>query len=83
MNFRAKIQILPNKELLDPQGKAVLLGLSNLGIKSIQDVRVGKFITLDIEAENEEEAHNAAKEACEKLLHNRIMEQFEFVVEKI
>jgi phosphoribosylformylglycinamidine synthase PurS subunit len=83
MNYKAKIQILPHKELLDPQGKAVLLGLANLGIKSVQDVRVGKFITMDIEAANDDEARQAAKEACEKLLHNRIMEQFQFEIEKI
>ncbi len=47
MNFVAEIKIMPLKELLDPQGKAVLGGLANLGIKSINDVRIGKHIQLD------------------------------------
>ena len=44
MNFQAEIKIMPLKELLDPQGKAVLSGLGNLGIKSIEDVRIGKNV---------------------------------------
>ena len=52
MNFLAEIKIMPLKELLDPQGKAVMGGLSNLGLKNIDDVRIGKHIQLNIEANN-------------------------------
>jgi phosphoribosylformylglycinamidine synthase len=68
---------MPLKELLDPQGKAVLGGLQNLGLTSIQDVRVGKHITLQLEAGSESAARAAAEEACKKLLANPVMEFYE------
>ncbi|HEY5462301.1 MAG TPA: phosphoribosylformylglycinamidine synthase subunit PurS [Hanamia sp.] len=76
MNFVAEIKIMPLKELLDPQGKAVLGGLSNLGIKSVNDVRIGKHIQLSIEAASAEEAKAIAQEAAQKLLANQVMEEF-------
>ncbi len=76
MNFVAEIKVMPLKELLDTQGKAVMGGLSNLGIKSISDVRIGKHIQLQIDATNEEAAKNIAGEAAKKLLANPVMEEF-------
>jgi phosphoribosylformylglycinamidine synthase len=76
MNFVAEIKIMPLKELLDPQGKAVLGGLANLGIKSVNDVRIGKYIQLNLEANSAEEARSIAQEASEKLLANPVMEEF-------
>jgi len=76
MNFVAEIKIMPLKELLDPQGKAVLGGLSNLGIKSVNDVRIGKHIKLNLEAASAEEARSIAEEAARKLLANQVMEEF-------
>jgi phosphoribosylformylglycinamidine synthase subunit PurS len=80
MNFVAEIKIMPLKELLDPQGKAVLGGLANLGIKSINDVRIGKHIQLNIEAVSAEEARSIAQEAAQKLLANQVMEEFEIKI---
>jgi phosphoribosylformylglycinamidine synthase len=68
---------MPLKDLLDPQGKAVMGGLGNLGLTGIQDVRVGKHITLDIEAETEAAARQMADEASKKLLANPVMEFYE------
>lgn len=68
---------MPLKELLDPQGKAVLGGLQNLNIQSVNDVRIGKHIDLQIEAANKEEAIGIASEAAKKLLANPVMEMFE------
>jgi phosphoribosylformylglycinamidine synthase len=76
MNFVAEIKIMPLKELLDPQGKAVLGGLASLGIKSIHDVRIGKHIQLSMEAASAEEARAVAEEAAQKLLANPVMEEF-------
>jgi phosphoribosylformylglycinamidine synthase PurS subunit len=76
MNFVAEIKIMPLKELLDPQGKAVLGGLANLGIKSINDVRIGKHVQLHIKAATQEEAKSIAEEAAQKLLANTVMEEF-------
>ena len=71
---------MPLKELLDPQGKAVLGGLGNLGMKGIEDVRIGKNITLQIEAASEQEARSMAEEASKKLLANPVMEYFEIEI---
>jgi phosphoribosylformylglycinamidine synthase len=80
MQFTVQVTVMPLKELLDPQGKAVLTGLGNLGLKSIKDVRVGKNILLHIEASSEAEAKRLAEEAGKKLLANQVMEYFEVTV---
>jgi phosphoribosylformylglycinamidine synthase len=80
MTFTIAINVMPLKDLLDPQGKAVLAGLHNLGLKNTEDVRIGKRITLQIAAASEQEAISIAKEATEKLLANQVMEQFEISV---
>lgn len=71
---------MPLKELLDPQGKAVLTGLGNLGLKNVSDVRVGKNITLQVDAADEAAAKAVAEEAARKLLANQVMEYFEIEV---
>jgi phosphoribosylformylglycinamidine synthase len=76
MNFLAEIKIMPLIELLDPQGKAVLGGLANLGIKNVEDVRIGKHIQLHVNADSAEEAKAIAEEASRKLLANQVMEDF-------
>ena len=76
MNFMAEIKIMPLKELLDPQGKAVMGGLSNLGLKNVEDVRIGKHIQLSIEANDAAEAKKIAEEASQKLLANPVMEEY-------
>ena len=80
MNFTVQVKVMPLKELLDPQGKAVMGGLLNLGLKNITDVRIGKHIDLFIEATTKEEALAAAEEAAKKLLANQVMEVFELTV---
>ncbi len=80
MKFIAEIEVMPKKEILDPQGKAVKLGLANLGINEVVDVRIGRHITLTIEAVNESEAKAQTAKACEKLLANLIMESFQFKI---
>ncbi|OFY64387.1 MAG: phosphoribosylformylglycinamidine synthase [Bacteroidetes bacterium RIFCSPLOWO2_02_FULL_36_8] len=80
MKYLAEINILPLKELLDPQGKAVLSGLHNLGFKGIQDVRVGKKINIVLEAENENSAREQIDIACKKLLANLVIENYEFTI---
>ncbi len=78
MKFTAEINIMPLKALLDPQGKAVTLSMHNIGYKSVENVRIGKHITLEIEAENKENAEAKVEEACKKILSNPIMESYEF-----
>ena len=80
MKYSVQVHVMPLKELLDPQGKAVLGGLKNLGLGSVEDVRVGKHISLQVEAASEEEAKSIAEEASKKLLANPVMEYFEIEV---
>lgn len=80
MTFSVQVKVMPLKELLDPQGKAVMGGLGNLGLQSIKDVRIGKNITLQIEADSAGAATAIAEEAAKKLLANPVMEQFEVIV---
>lgn len=80
MIFSAEVKVMPLKELLDPQGKAVSDGLKNLGLKNITDVRIGKHINLQIEAATKEEAFTLAEEAAKKLLANQVMEEYEITL---
>lgn len=80
MTFSVQVKVMPLKELLDPQGKAVMSGLGNLGLQAIQDVRIGKNIALQVEAASADEARVIASEAAKKLLANPVMEQFEVII---
>ncbi len=69
---------MPIKGLLDPQGKAVNASLHNMGLNAINNVRIGKEITLEIEASDKASAEAQVAEACNKLLHNPVMEEYSF-----
>ena len=78
MKFKAEIDVMPLKELLDPQGKAVTASMKNLGLAEIGNVRIGKHISLEVEASNEEDAKGKVEKACKDLLTNQIMESYEY-----
>jgi phosphoribosylformylglycinamidine synthase len=80
MMFTVQIKVMPLKELLDPQGKAVMSGLQNLGLSGVEDVRIGKNISLQLNADTAEQAKQMAEEASKKLLSNPVMEYFEVSV---
>lgn len=78
MKFIAQIDVMPKKELLDPQGKAVSSSMKNLGLPEIGNVRIGKHISLEVEATDEATAKAKVEKACKELLANQIMESFAF-----
>ncbi|MFN7013210.1 MAG: phosphoribosylformylglycinamidine synthase subunit PurS [Bacteroidia bacterium] len=78
MKFRAEINVMPLKALLDPQGKAVTNSMKNIGLPEIDNVRIGKHISLEITAKDKKEAEAKVTDACKKLLANQIMESYEF-----
>lgn len=80
MTYTVQIKVMPLKELLDPQGKAVMGGLENLGLAGVEDVRIGKNITLQVNAESADKAKAIAEEASKKLLSNPVMEYYEVMV---
>ncbi len=83
MKFYAEIDVMPHKELLDPQGKTVARSMKNLDIHGVEDVRIGKHIHVVLEADSEEEARKKVDEACRKLLSNPIMETYRFTIEPV
>jgi phosphoribosylformylglycinamidine synthase PurS subunit len=80
MKFSVEIEIMPRKELLDPQGKTVTVGLHNIGFTGIDQVRVGKHITYQSNAATEQDALKEADEASRKLLANLVMESYSIKV---
>ena len=83
MKFIAEIDIMPLKTLLDPQGKAVSASMGNVGLSEIKNVRIGKHITLEIEANSKEIAASKVDEACKKILCNQIMEGYDFTLTEL
>ena len=80
MKFVAEIDVMPLKALLDPQGRAVTGVLKNMGLAELENVRIGKHITVEVDASSEENAKQKVEEACKKLLANPIMESFHFSI---
>lgn len=80
MKYRAEINIMPLKALLDPQGKAITASMKNLNLPEITNVRLGKHITLEVEADDTAGARQKVETACKKLLANPIMEYYEFEI---
>lgn len=83
MKFIAEIDVMPQDNLLDPQGKVVSASMKNLGLQTITNIRIGKHITLEIEADSREEAESKVDEACRKLLANLIMEKYSFELREV
>lgn len=82
MKFKAEIDVMPQKALLDPQGKAVSQSMKTIGLQEITNVRIGRHIQLFIEAEDKTVAEAKVNEACKKLLVNQVMEQYSFTIEE-
>ncbi len=76
-----KVFVTPRKDILDPQGRAVEQSLKSLGFKNVSDVRIGKYVTLNVEASSPEEARAEAARMCEQLLANPVIEDYRFEVE--
>ena len=75
--FAAQINVMPRAEISDPQGQTVERTLPSIGFEGITGVRVGKRITLTVEAPDEESARTIVSNASEKILANPIIEDYE------
>ncbi len=82
MKFIADINIMPLKELLDPQGKTITVNLPHIGIHGVEDLRVGKHLIMTFESADDQSAETLVNEACDKLLANKIMEYYTFTIAK-
>ena len=83
MKFKAEINVMPHKELLDPQGKTVARNMDHVGITGVQDVRIGKRIEIALEAADENAARTLVDQACQKFLANMIMENYTFEIKAV
>ena len=79
--MKARIKITLKNGVLDPQGKAIEGALSSLGFSGVDNVRQGKFIELDVDAKNADEAQASVEAMCEKLLSNTVIENYRVEVE--
>jgi phosphoribosylformylglycinamidine synthase subunit PurS len=75
---KAKIHVTLKQGILDPQGKAIEHALDSLGFKNAGNVRVGKYMEVDVNETDKAKADVAVKAMCEKLLANTIVEEYRY-----
>ncbi|MCW9706868.1 phosphoribosylformylglycinamidine synthase subunit PurS [Fodinibius salsisoli] len=80
--YKATVNVTLRKSILDPKGKAAHHALKDLGLTEVENVRIGKLIELNIDADNKDTAYDIAEDACTKLLANEVMEDFEITIQK-
>lgn len=74
--YKAKVNVTLRPSILDPKGKAAHHALQNLGLNDVQQVRIGKFIELDVNADSQDTATKIVESACAQLLANEVMEDY-------
>jgi phosphoribosylformylglycinamidine synthase subunit PurS len=78
--MRVKIFVLPKTGVLDPQGNAIERSLHTLGYGEVRDVRVGKYLELDVDTPSRTAAELRVREMCDKLLANTVIEDYRFEI---
>lgn len=78
--MRVKIFVSLKRGVLDPQGKAIERSLQALGYGEVQDVRMGKYLELDLGAASHESAEARIREMCDKLLANPVIEDYRYEI---
>ena len=81
MMFSARVDIVLKPSITDPQGLTIERALPALGYDGVKNVRVGKLIELELEADDIEHARVSLNEMCERLLANPVIESYEVTVE--
>ena len=76
--MKARVYVTLKKSVLDPQGKTVQHALSTMGFSEVKDVRMGKYIELELGNVEKAQAEQKIKTMCEKLLANTVIEEFRF-----
>jgi len=82
MAFVARIYVTPRADVLDPQGNAVGRALVSLGFDGVADVRIGRYVELQVNSADREEASTMVKAMCESLLANLVVEDYRFDLEQ-
>ena len=78
--MKAKIIVMPKRTVLDPQGKTVKHALESMSFKGIKDVRIGKFIEVELTGRNKTALKKKIDEACHRLLSNPVIEDYDFTL---
>ena len=81
--FKAVIKVMLKKGVLDPQGEAVQSSLSAMGYDEVKDVRIGKYMTLELDDESKNEAEKNVEEMCKRLLANPVIEDYEYEIVEV
>jgi phosphoribosylformylglycinamidine synthase subunit PurS len=76
--YQAQIYVTLRPSVLDPAGTAVLLGLKHMGYDNVEGVRIGKYVELTLEAEDEAAAKAQLDRVCDELLANPVIENYRF-----
>lgn len=79
--MKAKVYVTLKKGVLDPQGKAVMGALKTMSFDEVRDVRIGKFMELEIDGASKEKEETRIKEMCERLLANTVIENYRIEIE--
>ena len=82
MQWTAKVEVTLKKAVLDPQGAAVEKSLQALGYDGVSGVRVGKYIELNLEANDREEAAARVEDMSRRLLSNPVIEDFSYELQE-
>ena len=80
--MKVKVHVTLKNGVLDPQGKAVSNALGGLGFSGVEDVRIGRYIELELDTRDPEEARQQGDEMCRKLLANTVIENYRIDVEQ-
>lgn len=81
--FEVKISIMLKKTVADPQGLTVKHALDSLGYKDVDNVRIGKLITMSLKTDKKDVAEKQLDEMCKKLLANPIIEDYSFDIKEV
>ena len=78
--MKAKVYVTLKKSVLDPQGKTVQHPLSTMGFPEVKDVRMGKYIELELGMIDRSQAERKITTMCEKLLANTVIEEYRYEI---
>ena len=81
--YQARIYITLRPSVLDPAGTAVESGLKQMGYTEVESVRIGKYIELQLKADNQEEANQHLDQMCDRLLANTVIENYRFELSEL
>ena len=83
MNWLAKVHVVPKAIVNDPEGEAIMGGLRHLGFTTVERVRKGKYMEIQLEAPDKNDAEHQIDDMCRKLLANPVIEDYRIEVERV